>query len=125
MLNKVVLPAPLVPITPTISPSPMATLTSRLACTPPKRIDRSRVSSTDIGDLHLLQPTVVTIEAVAGHPALHRTDLLTDAAGELDQVDQQQEGSDDQRRVGRRERDRPRHLGQQVLEAGDLLDEVG
>src|SRR5215204_3448645 len=111
MLNNVVLPAPFGPITPTISPSPMATLTSRLACTPPKRIDRSRVSSTDIGDLHLLQPAVVAVEAMAGHPALHRADLLADPAGELDQVDQQQERADDQRGVGRGERDRARHLG--------------
>src|SRR4051794_21301792 len=118
MLNSGVLPAPLGPMAPTISPSPMATLTSRLACTPPKRIDRARVSSTDIGDLHLLQPAVVAIEAVAGHPALQRADLLADAAGELDQVDQQQERSDDQRGVSRGQRDRPRHLGEQVLEAG-------
>src|SRR6478735_2002427 len=110
MLNNVVLPAPLGPMTPTISPSPMATLTSRLACTPPKRIDSSRVSSTDIVDLHLLQAAVVAVEAMAGHPALHGADLLADPAGEADQVDQQEQRPDHQRGVLGCEVDRAGHL---------------
>src|SRR6266545_7471797 len=113
MLNNVVLPAPLGPITPTISPWPMAMLTSRLACTPPKRIDTSRVSSTDIGDLHLLQPAVVRVEAMTRHPALQRAGLLADPAGEPDQVDQQEQRPDDQRGVLGRQVDRTGHPGEQ------------
>src|SRR4029079_15883581 len=37
-LNSVVLPAPLGPISPTISPGSMASETSRLASSPPKRL---------------------------------------------------------------------------------------
>src|SRR5829696_1170065 len=82
---------------PTISYSPMAMLTSRLACTPPKRIERSYASSTDIGDLHLLQPSIVDVEPVSRHPADDRAQLLPDASGELDQGQQQQERADDER----------------------------
>src|SRR5215216_5674511 len=99
-LNNVVFPAPLGPITPTISHSPTETLTSRLACTPPNRMDRSYASSTDIGDLHLLQAAIMQVEAVSAHPALDRANLLADAARKLDQVEQQEERPDDQRRIG-------------------------
>src|SRR5688572_5593244 len=88
-LNSVVLPAPLGPMIPTISHSDTATDTSRFACTPPKRMDTSTVSSTDIGDLHLLQPAVVGVEAAPAEPADDGTDLLADAAGERRQVEQQ------------------------------------
>src|SRR6185436_160997 len=117
MLNSVVLPAPLGPITPTISYSSTAMLTSRLAWTPPKRMDSSWASSTDIGDLHLLQPSVVEVEAMPGHPPLDRSDLLADAARELDQVDQEEQGSDDQRRIRRGQIDGAGDLGEQILEA--------
>ena len=46
MLTKVVLPAPLAPMTPTGSPSSTATLTSRAATTAPKDFSRPRTSRT-------------------------------------------------------------------------------
>src|SRR5262247_2268906 len=48
-LNSVVLPAPLGPISPTISPASMVSDTSRLASRPPKRfVEASRLSSAGI-----------------------------------------------------------------------------
>src|ERR1041384_7493796 len=98
MLNAVVLPAPLGPMTPTISHSPTEMLTSVLANTPPNRIETLRVSSTDIGDLHLLQPTVLQVELLAAEPAHDRTDLLADPTREEDERDQQEDRPDHERR---------------------------
>src|SRR3712207_2355705 len=124
MLKSVVLPAPLGPITPTISCSWIFTLTSRLAWTPPKRLAMPRASSTDIGDLHLLRPLRVRVELPARQPALERPDLLADAAGRRYQRQQQQDRSQHQRRqlggqvVGRGDG------GQCVLEEAELAEQV-
>src|SRR5688572_13234295 len=87
MLNVVVLPAPFGPMMPTISHSPSWMLTSRAAWMPPKRMERLRVSSTDIADRHLLHVAGVQVEAVAGDPALDRPDLLAEAARGRDEGD--------------------------------------
>src|SRR5436305_6008063 len=113
MLNVVVLPAPFGPMMPTISNSPTVMLTSRAACTPPNRMDRSRASSTDIGDHHLLHATGRPVEALARDPELDGLDELTDAAGQSGQHDEQEHGPDDARRPLRREH---RYLGEPVLE---------
>src|SRR6478672_3372854 len=98
-LNAVVFPAPLGPIRPTISNSLTSRLTSCSACSPPKRIDRSRTSSTDTGALHrgqaALAVRVVHAERVALEPALDRCDRLADAAGVEDERLQQQQGTDE------------------------------
>src|SRR3954453_11737674 len=47
-LNAVVLPAPLGPISPTVSHSLTARFSPSMAVRPPKRMVRSRTSSTDI-----------------------------------------------------------------------------
>src|SRR3954468_16777268 len=96
MLNVVVLPAPFGPMMPTISPTPSLMLTSRAACSPPKRMERSRVSSTDIGDLHLFHVADVEVEAVAGEPVLDRTDLLPESTGSSHERDEHDERQDDQ-----------------------------
>src|SRR3954464_8159584 len=97
-LNAVVLPAPLGPMRPTISYSLTSRLTSCSACSPPKRIDRSRTSSTDTGALHMAGAgggrLVVQREAMALQPALDRRHALPDAAGVEDERLQQQEGTD-------------------------------
>src|SRR5437773_1025890 len=46
MLSSVVLPAPLGPMTETMSPLATSTLTCWTACTPPKAFDTSRTSSS-------------------------------------------------------------------------------
>src|SRR4028119_1149417 len=97
MLNVVVFPAPLGPMMPTISHSPTARLTSLAACTPPKRMEQLRTSSTDIGDLHLLGTVVVQVEPVPREPALERTDLLPDPAREADEGQDEQQRPDDER----------------------------
>src|SRR6187402_58489 len=99
-LNAVVLPAPLGPMSPTISNSLTWRLRSSSACRPPKRIDRSRTSSTDIGALHRGRAGVrgVHRERLAGQPARERPDLLTDATGIQREGEQQPEGADELRR---------------------------
>src|SRR5687768_583376 len=99
MLKVVVLPAPLGPITPTISHSPARSVTSLAACTPPKRIEQPRASSTDIAHPHFGVVGVLQAEAAAAQPALDRPDLLTHAAGVAGQGEQQQHRPDDDRRV--------------------------
>src|SRR5438874_7542135 len=96
MLNVVVLPAPFGPMMPTISHSPSLMLTSRAACSPPKRMERSRVSSTDIGDLHLLHVADVEVEAVAGEPVLDRSDLLPEPTRRGDQGGHDDQGQNEQ-----------------------------
>src|SRR5688572_28921480 len=97
-LNAVVLPAPLGPMRPTISYSLTSRLTSWRACRPPKRIDRSRTSSTDTGALHRSGPGllarvqhVVHVERLAGQPVEVRLELLRETAGELHDREQQAE----------------------------------
>src|SRR5436189_5147313 len=110
MLNVVVLPAPLGPMTPTISHSPARRLTSRAACTPPKRMEQPRTSSTDIAHPHFGFVGVLEAEPPAPQPALQRPDLLAHPAGMTGEGEQQQHRPDDDRGV---------LLGQR-LEAGDL-----
>src|SRR5258705_2284611 len=80
MLKVVVLPAPLGPMTPTISHSPARRLTSRAACTPPKRIEQRCTSSTDIAHLDLGVVGVLEAEPPAPQPALDGPDLLAHPA---------------------------------------------
>src|SRR5688572_4365413 len=98
MLNVVVLPAPFGPMMPTISYSPTFRLTSCAATRPPNRMVRACVSSTDIGDLHLLHPADGPVPRVPSQPVLHGTDELTDATGQAGQHDQEQHRADDARR---------------------------
>src|SRR5436189_3073205 len=121
MLNVVVLPAPLGPITPTISHSPARRLTSRAAWTPPKRMEQSRTSSTDIAHPHLGVVGVFEAEPPAPQPALQRADLLARPAGMAGQREQQQHRPDHDRDVLLRQRLDPRDA-QPVLE--QLLEEV-
>src|SRR5438445_10819803 len=104
MLNVVVLPAPFGPMMPTISHSPSLMLTSRAAWRPPKRMERSRVSSTDIGGLHLLHVSVVQVEAMAGQPVLQRAKLLAEPAGCPDQGHDHDQGQEEQPEGASRER---------------------
>src|SRR5919106_184114 len=113
-LNSVVFPAPLGPITPTISHSPADRLTSRLAWTPPKAMEQSRASSTDVThpDLGLLG--AVEAEPATLQPALHRPDLLADTARVGGEREEQEHGSDDDWR----------QLTGKVGQAGDLVDQA-
>src|SRR5687768_15250159 len=122
MLNVVVLPAPLGPMTPTISHSPARSVTSRAAWTPPKRMEQPRTSSTDIAHPHFRLVGVLEAEPPAAQPALQRQDLLAHAAGMARQREQQEHGADHDRGV----------LLRQEFERGDveavaeqLLEEVG
>src|SRR5438132_9906000 len=100
MLKVVVLPAPLGPMTPTISHSPARRLTLRAACTPPKRMEQPRTSSTDIA--HALPASqgrsimgVLEAEPPAPEPALDGPDLLAHPAGVAGEREQQQHRPDD------------------------------
>src|SRR5262245_47524018 len=110
ILNVVVLPAPLGPMTPTISHSPARRLTFLAPCTPPKRMEQPRTSSTDIADPDLGVVGVLQAEPTAPQPPLDGPDLLPHPAGMAGDGEQQQHRSDDDRGV---------LLGQR-LEAGDL-----
>src|SRR6266545_3233443 len=99
MLKVVVLPAPLGPMTPTISHSPACRLTFRAACTPPKRMEQPRTSSTDIAHPHLGVVDVLEAESPAPQPALDGPDLLAYPAGMAGQGEQQQQRPDDDRGV--------------------------
>src|SRR5438105_134786 len=68
-LKIVVLPAPLGPMSPTISNSPTVMLTSRSACNPPKRMETSRVSRTGTDALRAGTARHVHTEAVALEPS--------------------------------------------------------
>src|SRR3954471_4556063 len=97
-LKAVVLPAPFGPIRPTISNSLTSRLTSCSACRPPKRIDRSRTSSTDMGALHRSRSAVRVVvhrEASTLQPALDRRDALADPARVEDERLQQQHCADE------------------------------
>src|SRR5438445_8570106 len=96
MLKVVVLPAPLGPMRPTISHSPARSVTSLAACTPPKRMEQPRVSSTDIGHPHLALAVLVDVEPLAPQPTLEGPDLLADASRMGGEGEQQQQRPDDQ-----------------------------
>src|SRR5438309_681565 len=95
MLKVVVLPAPLGPMTPTISHSPARRLTSRAAWTPPKRIEQRCTSSTDIAHPDLGVMGVLEAEPPAPQPALDGPDLLAHPTGVAGEGEQQQHRSDD------------------------------
>src|SRR3954469_18704382 len=102
-LNAVVLPAPFGPIRPTISHSSTFRLTPSMAVRPPKRMVRSRTSSTDTAALHRSDAAVpvgvVQGELVAGEPAGERSDHLSETAGIQDHGLQQQRRPDGVRDV--------------------------
>src|SRR5687768_3306138 len=121
MLNVVVFPAPLGPITLTISHSPARRVTSLAACTPPKRIEQPRASTTDIADPHFRVVGVLEAETAAPQPALDRADLLAHTAGMAGQGEQQEHRPDDDRGVLLGQRLEPPDL-EAVLE--ELVEEV-
>src|SRR3954451_13658944 len=98
-LNAVVLPAPLGPISPTISHSSTLRLRLSIAVSPPKRMVRSRTSSTDTAALHRASPGVavgvVKGELVSGEPSRERAHDLAETARVQDDGLQQQRRSDD------------------------------
>src|SRR3954464_15216227 len=102
-LNAVVLPAPLGPMSPTISHSSTFRLSPSIAVRPPNLIVRSETSSTDIGALHRADTGVpvgvVQREFVAAEPAPERTDDLTESARVEDDRLKQQHGTDHVRDV--------------------------
>src|SRR3954447_7303463 len=98
-LNAVVLPAPLGPIRPTISHSSTLRFRPSTAVRPPKRMVRSRTSSTDTGALHRACPGVavgvVEGELVAGEPTRERAQHLAETTGIQDDRLQEQHRTDD------------------------------
>src|SRR5881398_3291536 len=102
-LNAVVLPAPFGPIRPTISHSSTFRLSPSIAVRPPKRMVRSRTSSTDTAALHrsdaAVPVRVVQGELVAREPAGKGTDHLAETTGIEDHGLQQQRGADEVRDV--------------------------
>src|ERR1043166_4630810 len=98
-LNVVVFPAPLGPMTPTISHSPAFRLTSRAACTPPKRMEQRCTSSTDIAHPHFALLCVLEGEPAAPQPALQRTDLVSDSTRVPGERVEQENGPDDDRNI--------------------------
>src|SRR3954453_23133068 len=98
-LNAVVLPAPLGPISPTISHSSTDKLRLSIAVRPPKRMVRSRTSSTDTAALHRSDGgpavRVVQRELVAAEPAGERPDDLSQSPGVEDDRLEKQHGADD------------------------------
>ena len=104
-LNAVVLPAPLGPISPTISHSLTVRLSPSMAVRPPKRMVRSRTSSTDItapgqGRSCCVTVLVVQREAMTGEPLRERPQHLPETAGVEDDRLQQQPRADDVGDVG-------------------------
>src|ERR1041384_7129893 len=120
MLNVVVLPAPFGPMTPTISHSPAESVTFRAACTPPKRIEQPRTSSTDIAHPHFRVVGVLEAEPPAPQPARQRPDLLADPARVTGEGEQEQHRPDHDRGVLLGQRLEPRNL-EAVLE--ELVEE--
>src|SRR5438309_9762667 len=104
-LNAVVLPAPLGPISPTISHSLTARFKPSIAVSPPKRIVRSRTSSTDItapgqSGRSRIAVLVVQREAPPGEPSRERPQHLAEPARVEDDGLQQEPGADDVGDVG-------------------------
>src|SRR5206468_9472912 len=102
-LNAVVLPAPLGPISPTISHSSTFRFSPSIAVRPPKRMVRSRTSSTDTAALHRSDATVairvMQAELVAREPPRERPDHLAESTGVEDHGLPQQAGADGVRDV--------------------------
>src|SRR5215210_5285866 len=117
MLKVVVLPAPLGPMTPTISHSPACRLTFLAACTPPNRMEQPRTSSTDIAHPHFGLVGVFEAEPPAPQPALQRPDLLPHPAGMAGQGEEQEQWPDDEGGVLLGQCLHPRDL-EAVLEQG-------
>src|SRR3954447_177192 len=102
-LKAVVLPAPFGPISPTISHSSTFRLSPSIAVRPPKRMVRSRTSSTDTAALHrsdaAVAVRVVQAELVTREPPRERPDHLAQTAGIHDHGLQQQRRADGVRDV--------------------------
>src|SRR5690349_1951397 len=100
-LKAVVFPAPLGPIRPTISNSLTSRLTSSSACSPPKRMDRSRTSSTDTGALHSgwagVGRVVVQGEPMTGQPTRQWSQLPAEPTRVEDERLQEQYRADEPR----------------------------
>src|SRR4051794_19530341 len=104
-LNAVVLPAPFGPIRPTISHSLTTRFRPSIAVRPPKRMVRSRTSSTDItaprqGRSRGVAMFVVQRETMSGEPLGERTQVLSEPTWVEDHRLQQQNCSDDVGDVG-------------------------
>src|SRR3954470_22227261 len=89
--NSVVLPAPLAPMSPQISPAPTLKLTSRTASTPPKRFDTRSSSSSATSDSceALRQPA---LNAAGQHQHEHHQHGAEDAHVDLRHIRPQQFG---------------------------------
>src|SRR4051794_39288799 len=100
-LNAVVFPAPFGPMRPTISHSLMRIDRSSSARRPPKWIERSRTSSTDMRAprLRFCARRVVEAEPAAGEPPREWPDHLSEPAGVHHDGLQQQDGTDEARDV--------------------------
>src|SRR3954452_16810978 len=90
-LKIVVFPAPFGPMRPTNSNSPTRTLTSRSACSPPKRIETPCVSRTATDRLRSRTGVAVHGEALALQPA---TDRRSDGAEAVRLEDEGEDGQD-------------------------------
>src|SRR3954469_8830913 len=90
-LKIVVLPAPLGPMSPTISNSPTLMLTSRRACRPPNRMETSVVSRTGIDTLRARSRSHVETERSALEPT---PDGRRDRSQPLRLEDQRDDGED-------------------------------
>src|SRR6266704_3573313 len=121
-LKHVVLPAPLGPMSPTISNSSTLTLTSSSACSPPKRIDSSSASRTGIDALRPRPAGEVDVEALSLQPPPDRCRERAEALGLEDQRhdgEHTRQGRDDEDGVVLEEADRPPPVGQ-ILPAQDV-----
>src|SRR4051812_10869779 len=99
-LNAVVLPAPLGPISPTISHSLTARFKPSMAMRPPKRMVRSRTSSTDITTSSQSSGGCITVlvvqrEPMPCEPLRERSQHLPETARIEDDRLQQQARADD------------------------------
>src|SRR5881397_2766387 len=98
-LKAVVLPAPLGPIRPTISHSSTDRFSPSMAVSPPKRMVRSRTSSTGTAPVHRADAAVairvVQREPLTGEPAAERPDHLPEPTRVHDHRLEQQRRTDD------------------------------
>src|SRR5437867_3020712 len=79
MLSSVVLPAPLGPITERISPRGTSRLTRVTACTPPKALDTSRISSCELmpgsREPSLASPVVLHVAVALALPHARQSEV--------------------------------------------------